>query len=99
MTPDMYEVRKNTKNNSADIAKEFLDGEGYDPHGIKEVMANIMATQRGLAPKTEAQSILKDADTSHFAKRSYMDTAEALRKELRLLGLCDFSRKACSRKI
>ncbi len=83
----------NHEANSCEIAKEFLNKEGYEENRIEEVSALIMATKREHEPKNLKEEILRDADSSHFGQTSYADTSEMLRQELSLLGIADFSAK------
>jgi HD superfamily phosphodiesterase len=79
--------------NSCKIAKEFLEEQGYDAEGIKQVQACIMATQMTYEPKNLSEQIIRDADASHFAQKSYLETCELLREELSLLGIANYSFK------
>ncbi len=79
--------------NSCKIAKEFLEKQGYDEEGIKQVQACIMATQMIYEPKNLSEQIIRDADASHFAQKSYLETCELLREELSLLGIANYSVK------
>ena len=76
---------------SAQIAQEFLAAEGYPQDGIKKVQDVIRATKRFYNPANLLEEIIRDADASHFAKKSYMETCEQLREELSLLGLAEYS--------
>jgi predicted metal-dependent HD superfamily phosphohydrolase len=78
---------------STGIAKEFLSAKGYPAEGIKKVERVIMATKRYHKPGDLLEKIIRDADASHFAKKSYLETCERLRKELKLLGLAEYSNK------
>ncbi len=75
----------------SEIAAEFLSKEGYPEDGIKKVQDLIMATKRYYEPANLSEQIIRDADASHFGKKSYMETCELLREELSLLGLGDYS--------
>ena len=44
-------------------------------------------------PKNLLEQIIRDADASHFAQKSYKETCELLREELSLLGIVDYSYK------
>ena len=81
------------ESNSCKIAKEFLEKQGYDAEGIKQVQACIMATQMIYEPKNLSEQIIRDADASHFAQKSYLETCELLREELSLLGIANYSVK------
>ena len=76
---------------SAKIAGEFLSEEGYPEEGIKKVQDVIRATRRYYSPANLLEGIIRDADASHFAKKSYMETCEHLRQELSLLGIAEYS--------
>lgn len=78
---------------SCKIAEEFLTNEDYDPKMMTKVAECIMATVRYAEPKTILEEILRDADSSHFAQKSYLETSDLLREELKLLGIADYSHK------
>ncbi len=73
------------------IADDFLKNEGYPEEGIKKVKDLIRATRRFYEPANLLEQIIRDADASHFSKKSYMETCEMLREELKLLGLAEYS--------
>ncbi|WP_297695105.1 Pycsar system effector family protein [uncultured Eudoraea sp.] len=79
--------------NSCKIAKEFLEKEGYNKEGINQVQDCIMATQMIYEPKNLREQIIRDADASHFAQKSYLETCELLREELSLLDIANYSYK------
>lgn len=81
------------ESSSCKIAKEFLEKEGYDKENIKQVQDCIMATQMVYEPKNLSEQIIRDADASHFAQKSYIETCELLREELSLLGVAEYSYK------
>jgi len=76
---------------SCTIAKEFLKGEDYEKTLIDQVCQLIMCTKMGVEPKTLSEKILKDADSSHFAKTSYIETSNRLREEWALQGLKSYT--------
>lgn len=78
---------------SCRMATAFLDENGYDTTATEQVCALIMATRMDHEPQNLLEKIIKDADTSHFAQRSYWETTDFLRDELRLLGIADYSAK------
>jgi len=84
---------ENHEDVSCIIAQEFLDKQGYDKEGIKNVLSIISATKRYHEPKNIKEEIIRDADASHFAQKSYMETCELLREELSLLGIAEYSQK------
>lgn len=69
------------------IAEHFLTEHGYEKDNIAKVKQCIMVTKRMAAPKTLMEKIIRDADCSHFAQKSYLETSELLREELKLLGI------------
>jgi len=83
----------NHEKQSCQIAHTFLKNEGYDSELTKIVLRNIMATERFAKPETLQEKIIRDADCSHFAQKSYLETSELLREELKLLGLADYNHK------
>ncbi len=77
--------------NSKKIAETFLAQEKYDPVMIAKVGACIMATARYEEPMTLPEEIIRDADSSHFAQKSYLETCELLREELSLLDIASYT--------
>lgn len=75
------------------IADEFLTREGYDPKGIEKIKGCILATKWNTKPTNLMEKIIRDADSSHFAQSSYIETTELLREELKLLGVENYSQK------
>ncbi len=76
---------------SCKIARDFLGEQGYDAKKLKLVEQLIMATQRYYQPTSLPEEILRDADCSHFGKKSYWETADKLKEELDLLGIASYS--------
>ena len=62
--------------NSASIAEEFLSEEGFSKEKIQKVTSLIRATERYHEPTDLLEQIIRDADASHFGKKSYMETTE-----------------------
>jgi predicted metal-dependent HD superfamily phosphohydrolase len=83
----------NHEKHSCALAKDFLEKQGYDAGKVQQVLSCIMATQPGAVPQTEQEKMLRDADASHFAQKSYLETTEFLREELELLGLASYTPK------
>ncbi|MEM9868967.1 MAG: Pycsar system effector family protein [Bacteroidota bacterium] len=79
--------------NSCAIAKEFLAEHHYDSSGIEAICQDIMATKRYHEPDTITEEIIRDADSSHFAQRSYWETTDFLKDELDALGIAHYSPK------
>ncbi|XLS28762.1 Pycsar system effector family protein [Flavobacteriaceae bacterium M23B6Z8] len=73
------------------IAEDFLRKEGYADEKIAQVKKCIRATKMNYVPQDLMEEVIRDADSSHFAKESYPETAEVLREELRLLGVKNYS--------
>ena len=76
---------------SCGIAREFLEKEGADPKLIAKVETYIMATKRYYQPVSLQEEIIRDADCSHFGKKTYWETAEELKAELELLGIARYN--------
>ncbi|WP_299433985.1 Pycsar system effector family protein [uncultured Maribacter sp.] len=85
--------KDNHEENSCKIAKDFLNSQNYNPELLEKVRQYIMATQRFAVPETLQEKILRDADASHFAQSSYLETSEFLREELRLLNIATYNYK------
>ncbi|WP_338039088.1 HD domain-containing protein [Maribacter litopenaei] len=84
---------KNHEKNSCIMAAEFLEKNGYDPELTSKVSQYIMATEKNAVPTSLEEKIIRDADASHFAQKSYLETSELLREELRLLNIADYTYK------
>jgi len=78
---------------SCKIAEDFLRKENYPAEGIEKIKECIMATKWNAEPSNLMEEIIRDADSSHFAQSSYLETSELLREELKLLGIKDYSQK------
>ncbi|MBU2995523.1 HD domain-containing protein [Cellulophaga baltica] len=83
----------NHEESSAKIANDFLKKLDCNPNFIETVKNLILATKMDHKPQNLLEEIIKDADCSHFAKSSYIETSEFLREELSNLGSADYSRK------
>ena len=79
--------------NSCTIANSFLNSEAYPEERIKVISSMIMATKRYHEPSDLMQKILRDADASHFAQKSYWETTDFLKEELKQLGIANYSEK------
>ena len=84
---------KDHEKNSCIIATKFLEDQGYDPGLISKVNRYIMATEKDAVPNSIEEEIIRDADASHFAQTSYLETSELLREELKLLNIADYAYK------
>jgi predicted metal-dependent HD superfamily phosphohydrolase len=78
---------------SCAIAGNFLESLGVGKDIIQSVQNIILATKRYHEPKNIKEEIIRDADASHFAKKSYMETSDFLREELSILGIANYSQK------
>lgn len=78
---------------SCEIAKTFLGENNYDPKSIEHICACIMATKRYHEPENLHEEIIRDADASHFAQKSYWETTDFLKEELQQLGIVTYSNK------
>lgn len=76
------------------IATTFLKNNAVSEEIINKVASCIMATKFDSVPKTELDKIIRDADSSHFAKEYYQEISELLRIELKSEGVQEFSKKA-----
>ncbi|MEQ8422507.1 MAG: DUF5706 domain-containing protein [Arenibacter algicola] len=87
------EGSENHEETSCDITREFLGRQEYDKQKVDRVCSLIMATKRFYEPQNLLEEIIRDADCSHFGKKSYLETAELLREELDILGLATYTQK------
>ena len=76
---------------SARIAEEFLKGENATDELIESVKQYILATEMTRSPETLEEKIIRDADSSHFAKDYFEETSEFLRQELELHNLKNYT--------
>lgn len=67
------------------IAEKFLAEQNYPAEKTALVCSLIRATNIGVTPATPLENIIKDADCSHFATENYIDLAELLREEWRII--------------
>jgi hypothetical protein len=87
-----YTVKfKGHEEESAKIAKEFLEENKVDKETIDLVEKCILATRMETTPKTKLEKIIRDADSSHLAKDYFEETSELLRLELQLLNIHNYS--------
>lgn len=84
---------KNHEEESCLIAEEFLSTQNYPKERIEKVKSCIMATVMDHQPTNLFEEIIRDADSSHFAQKSYLETCELLREELGLLEIGKYSVK------
>nr|WP_299072623.1 Pycsar system effector family protein [uncultured Allomuricauda sp.] len=87
---------KSTENHeeaSCKIATAFLRENDYDTKSIEQICSCIMATKRYHEPTNLHEEIIRDADASHFAQKSYWETTDFLKEELKELGIAKYSNK------
>lgn len=84
---------ENHEESSANMAASFLKENGYNDTGTKQVCSLILATKMSHEPENLLEEIIRDADISHFAQKSYWETTDYLRDELKELGIADYSSK------
>jgi len=77
---------KNHEQESKRIAREYLEQLNFPKASISKVEDTIDVTKMNAEPANEIESILKDADCSHFAKDNFKEISELLRQELNLRG-------------
>ncbi|MGO3707282.1 MAG: Pycsar system effector family protein [Mesonia hippocampi] len=85
---------KNIKNHEeacTSFVSAFMQQHGYAENDITQVKQCIFATKLTHEPKNLMESIIKDADTSHFSKPYFLELTEFLREELSLHKLCEFT--------
>ena len=75
------------------ITTKYLKENNASEETIKRVCSCIMATRFEDKPKNEMESIIRDADTSHFAKDYFKESSELLRQELKLQGKYVFNKR------
>lgn len=76
---------------SVKIAKSFLKENNATQELIEKVSLYIRATQINFEPKSLGEKIIRDADSSHFAKDYFEDASEFLRQELELHNIRNFT--------
>ncbi|MDT0645935.1 DUF5706 domain-containing protein [Zunongwangia sp. F260] len=76
---------------SVKLATGFLKENNATEDLIDEVARLIKATKFENSPQTEAEKIIRDADSSHFAKDYFEDASEFLRQELQLHNIKNFT--------
>lgn len=75
---------KGHEEESVSIATKWLEDNNADAGLIEDVARCIRATRMEVEPNDLPEMILKDADTSHLAKKYFDEASEFLRQELRL---------------
>ncbi|WP_044402535.1 Pycsar system effector family protein [Lacinutrix sp. Hel_I_90] len=87
------EKREGHEEVSARIATDFLTAEEVDPKTIEAVSTCIKATKFDSEPQNNLEEIIRDADSSHFAKDYFQEASEFLRKEYELCEVKNFTSK------
>ena len=72
------------------IAKKFI-GDRISEEDFSIVERLILSTKMGAKPTNKLERIIKDADCSHLASKSFNQTSDLLKEELRLTGTADHS--------
>ncbi len=83
---------KNHEEESVKIVTKFLIENNVDASIIKRITETILATKLEAKPKNELEKIIRDADSSHFAKEYFHEVSELLRQEFKANGLCNFTK-------
>ncbi len=83
---------ENHESESVKIATNFLTENNIDQAIIKRVSDCIMATKFDAEPQNELEKIIRDADSSHFAKDYFQEASELLRQELKLDEIFSYSK-------
>ncbi len=83
---------KNHEEESVKIASKFLKDNNVETSIIKRVTDTILATKLDVNPKNELEKIIRDADTSHFAKEYFHEVSELLRQEFKANEVRNFSK-------
>ena len=78
---------------SAQMATEYLSEQSVDPQIIDKVVQCIMATKMEAVPVTELEKIIRDADSSHFAKDYFQEASEFLRLEWQLQERVNYNKR------
>lgn len=83
--------REGHEEESVKIATAFLKDQKADDDLISAVNDCIMATKFKDTPTTKLGKIIRDADSSHFGKKYFVEASEFLRKELELQGVATYT--------
>jgi len=77
---------------SAQMATDFLKEKKASNSLIAMVEKCILVTNLNKEPDSELDKIIRDADSSHFAKEYFQEASELLRLELQLQGIADYNK-------
>ena len=80
----------NHEESGVKLAKDFLKNKISDDD-FSTVKQLILATKMGHKPINQLERIIKDADCSHLASKSFNQTSDLLKEELRLTNAADHS--------
>lgn len=83
-------TREGHEEESVRIGSEFLKSQNVDQKIIDEVNKCIMATKFKDTPNSKLEEIIRDADSSHFAKDYFKEASEFLRQELELQNVVSY---------
>ncbi|WP_452225023.1 Pycsar system effector family protein [Lacinutrix chionoecetis] len=87
-------TREGHEEESVKIATDFLTKENVDQDIIDGVNKCIMATKfKNVVPNSKLEEIIRDADSSHFAKKYFNEASEFLRKEYEVQGIKTYTAK------
>lgn len=86
-------TREGHEEESVKIATKFLNDNDVDKETIEAVNKCIMATKFKDSPNSKLEEIIRDADSSHFAKKYFNEASEFLRKEYELQGIKTYTAK------
>ncbi len=84
---------KDHEEKSCVIATSFLTEQQYPKEDIGLICSYIMATKMSHVPISLPEKIIRDADSSHFGHKTYIETSNFLKKELSRLGTVNYSAK------
>ncbi len=79
--------------NSCRVMSDFLQKAHYPAEKIAPIEDLILATKRYHEPQSLHEEIIRDADASHFAQKSYWETTDFLKEELEELGIGRYTQK------
>ncbi len=87
------ETYKGHEAKSVKIASDFLKENNATPELTEKVTKCIAATEVNHQPESLPEKIIRDADSSHFAREYFQETSELLRQELELHHIRNFTNR------
>ncbi|WP_397363730.1 Pycsar system effector family protein [Olleya sp. R77988] len=72
---------KNHEEESAKLASTFLKNHNVSEADIASITGLILATKINYEPKNSLEKIIRDADSSHFGSKNYIEICDLLRAE------------------